>query len=156
MDVTGYNTEENADDVEDMCLALGAAKISLLGHSYGTELASVVIRRHGEAVERAVLASVEGPGDHASLPTAFDLQLMKMSHLVASDAAVGKETPDLVSLFRKDVEMLEKQPATVTITKQAAKRSINLTVGGVALQFIVEQMLSSGGQLQTCRLCSNP
>jgi len=35
VDVTGYNTEENADDVEDLRQALGATKISFLGHSIG-------------------------------------------------------------------------------------------------------------------------
>ena len=114
VDVTGYNTEENADDVEDLCQALGTTKVSLLGHSYGTELAFAVIRRHGESVQRAVLASVEGPGDHGGLPSVLDLQLKKIARLVASDATVGKEIPDLVSLFQHEVQRLEKQAAAVT------------------------------------------
>lgn len=144
VDVTAYNTEENADDVEDLRQALGAPRISLLGHSYGTELALAVIRRHGEFVERAVLASVEGPGDHDTSPSVLDLQLRKIARLVASDPSLGKGVPDLVSLFQADVGRLDGQAATVTITKQTTKNPITLTVGGVALQFIVEQMLSDG------------
>ena len=144
VDVTGYNTEESADDIEDMRHALGAAKINLIGHSYGSELALSVLRRHGDSVERAVLASVEGPGDHDTLPTVLDLQLKKISRLVADDAAVGKEFPDLVSLFQADVQRLQTHAATLTITKQVTKKPLQLTVGAVVLQFIVERMLSDG------------
>ena len=143
-DVAGYNTEESADDVEDLRLALGAAKISLLGHSYGTELALAVIRRHGDAVERAALASVEGPGDHGTMPSVFDLQLKKISRLVASNTAIGKDVPDLVALFQHDAERLDRQPATITATRQKTKQPVSLTAGGIALRFIVERMLPNG------------
>ena len=63
-----------------------------------------------------MLASVEGPGDHDTLPTVLDLQLKKISRLVADDAAVGKEFPDLVSLFQADVQRLQTHAATLTIT----------------------------------------
>jgi len=144
VDVTGYNTEESADDIEDLREALGATQISLLGHSYGTELAFAVIRRHGKSIQRAVLAGVEGPGDHGTAPTVLDLQLKKIADLVAHDSAVGKETADLVSLFQHDAEMLDAHPAQLTITKQTTKKPLSLTVGGVALRFITERMLSNG------------
>jgi pimeloyl-ACP methyl ester carboxylesterase len=144
VDVTGYNTEESADDVEDLREALGATQIGLLGHSYGTELAFAVIRRHGESVQRAVLAGVEGPGDHGTAPTVLDLQLKKIAYLVASDPAVGKEIPDLVSLFQHDADRLDDHPVELTITKQTTKKPLSLTVGSVALRFITEQMLSDG------------
>jgi pimeloyl-ACP methyl ester carboxylesterase len=144
VDVTGYNTEESADDVEDLRKALGAARISLLGHSYGTELALCVIRRHGDSVERAVLASVEGPGDHGTLPAVVDLQLRKIARLAAADAKVGSEYPDLAGLLQADMERLKTHPATLTVTKQVTKKPVDLTVGAVALQFVVEQMLHNG------------
>lgn len=142
VDVTGYNTEESADDVDDLRQAIGATKISLLGHSYGTELALSVIRRHGEAVERAALAAVEGPGDHDTMSSVLDLQLQKISRLVANDSA--QKIPDLVSVFRDDIEKLRTQPATLTVTKASAKKSVDLTVGPVALEFIVQHMLTNG------------
>src|SRR5262249_261447 len=97
-----------------------------------------------ESVERAVLASVEGPGDHGSSSGVVDIQLKKIARLVESDPTMGKEVPDLMALFREDVERLEKHPVVLTVTKQITKRPINLTVGGVALRFMVEQMLSNG------------
>ena len=143
-DVTAYNTEESADDIDDLRVALGATQISLIGHSYGTELGLAVIRRHGDSVQRSVLASVQPPGTHGSLPSVLDLQLEKIGHLAANDATMGKETPDLVSLFKQDVDRLNKRPVVLKITKQSTKATINLTVGGVALQFMAERMLPNG------------
>lgn len=142
--VTAYNTEENADDIDDLRRALGAPEISLLGHSYGTELGLSVIRRHGDRVERAVLASVEGPGDHDTMPWILDLQLKKIARLVAADPTAGKEFPDLVSLFQTDVRKLQTHPAILTITKHSTNKLIQVTVGAVALEFIVEQTLANG------------
>jgi pimeloyl-ACP methyl ester carboxylesterase len=144
VDLTAYNTEENADDIDDLRRALGAAKISLLGHSYGTELGLSVIRRHGDRVARAVLASVEGPGDHDTMPWILDLQLKKIARLVAADPTVGKDFPDLFSLFEADIMKLQTHPATLTITKHATNKPIQVTVGAVALEFMVEQMLANG------------
>jgi len=144
VDVASYNTEENADDVEELRQALGAAKIRLLGHSYGTELALALIRSHGESVQQAVLAGVEGPGDHGTSPSILDLQLKKIARLAAGDPNTGKEFPDLLALFQQDVEQLNRHPVTVTITKVAAKAPIDLVVGSVALKFIVAEMLSNG------------
>ena len=144
VDLSAYNTEENADDVDDLRCALGAAKISLVGHSYGTELGLSVIRRHGDKVDRAVLAGIEGPGDHGTMPWLLDLQLKKIARLVALDPTVGKEYPGLVSLFQEDINRLLTRPAVLTITKHATKGPIQVTVGAVALEFMVEQMLANG------------
>ena len=37
--MTGYNTEQNADDIDDLRRHLGADKVDLWGISYGTHLA---------------------------------------------------------------------------------------------------------------------
>jgi pimeloyl-ACP methyl ester carboxylesterase len=149
VDLTGYNTEESSDDIDDLRRALGAAKISLLGHSYGTELGLSVIRRHGGAVERAVLAGVEGPGDHGTvdyrtMPGILDLQLRKIGRLVAVDPAWSKAVLDLSALFQEDVVLLEKHPLSVTVTQKATKAPITLTAGAFALRFIVAQLLPNG------------
>ena len=41
-----YTTAASADDIDDLRLALGAERLSLLGFSYGTELALAYVRRH--------------------------------------------------------------------------------------------------------------
>ncbi|HSE33862.1 MAG TPA: alpha/beta hydrolase [Pyrinomonadaceae bacterium] len=63
VDLTGYNTNESADDLEDPRKALGVPKISLVSISYGTHLAFATMRRHPKSISQAILAGTEGP-DH--------------------------------------------------------------------------------------------
>src|SRR4030095_14978240 len=63
VDLNAYNTNESADDLEDLRKALGAQQISLWSISYGTHLALATIRRHPQSISRAILAGTEGP-DH--------------------------------------------------------------------------------------------
>jgi pimeloyl-ACP methyl ester carboxylesterase len=63
VDLAAYNTVENAADLNDLRLALGYGKVTLVGGSYGSHLALQVLRQYPRAVERIVLYGVEGP-DH--------------------------------------------------------------------------------------------
>lgn len=58
VDLSSYNTMENAADVKDVILALGYPQATLFGVSYGTRLAQVVMRENPEVVYSAVLDSV--------------------------------------------------------------------------------------------------
>ena len=56
VDLTGYNTVESADDLEDLRHALGVKQISLWSISYGTHLALATMRRRPQSIHRAILA----------------------------------------------------------------------------------------------------
>src|SRR5262245_38476564 len=98
-DLSGYNSEESADDIEALRQALRVEKVKLWGISYGSHLALAVIRRHERSVERAVLAGVSGP-DHAllKLPSAIQRQLAQIDGLMKADANVNKLIPDFQGL----------------------------------------------------------
>ena len=68
VDLTGYNTNESADDLEDLRKALGVEKISLWAISYGTHLSLAAIKRHEDRIDRAILAGVEGLNHTIKLP----------------------------------------------------------------------------------------
>src|SRR5215207_6563627 len=72
VDLSGYNTRESAHDVDDLRIALGAAKINLVGFSYGTHLGLACIRYHGETLNRVVLFGTEGPDHTEKLPSTSD------------------------------------------------------------------------------------
>jgi pimeloyl-ACP methyl ester carboxylesterase len=61
VDLSAYNTNESADDLEDLRKALGVDQISLWSISYGTHLAFATMRRHPASIHRAILAGTEGP-----------------------------------------------------------------------------------------------
>jgi pimeloyl-ACP methyl ester carboxylesterase len=75
VDLTGYTTEESADDIDALREALGVEKVSLWGASYGSHLALATIRRHGERIHRAVIPMVEGPDHTIKLPANIQRQL---------------------------------------------------------------------------------
>ncbi|MDX8454666.1 alpha/beta hydrolase [Mesorhizobium sp. VK9D] len=58
IDLDAYNTEENAEDINDLRRALGIEKWVLYGVSYGTRLALEVMNQHPEGVSASVLDSV--------------------------------------------------------------------------------------------------
>ena len=54
VDISAYNTIENADDIDALRKALGASQANLFAYSYGTHLASALIKRHPNNFQRAV------------------------------------------------------------------------------------------------------
>jgi pimeloyl-ACP methyl ester carboxylesterase len=135
-DLSGYNTEESADDIEALREALGTEKVNLWGISYGTHLALTVIRRHERRVGRAVLSGISGP-DNAllKLPSTIQKQLVQVDALVKADANVSKLIPHFQSLIGQLLNQLEKKPVTVEVTNARTGQKAIVTVGKWDLQF---------------------
>ena len=140
--VESYQTNENADDVEDLRRALGVERVRLLGASYGTELALAMMRRHPTSVERAVLAGVRGPDQALKLPSVLDLQLKRISDLARRDSVYGALRPDFESMVRELVRRLEKKPLGLSMTDQGTGRKWTIGVGPVGLQGVLQNDLS--------------
>jgi pimeloyl-ACP methyl ester carboxylesterase/predicted enzyme related to lactoylglutathione lyase len=143
IDLSSYNTNESADDLEDLRQALGVPKISLLGISYGTHLALAMIRRHESSLQSVVLAGVEGPDQMLRLPSTLEKQLENVSDLVRSDSEVGAAVPSLPAALKKLFARLEDQPATVEVDVPLANRKAQVTVGKFDLQWMTVQSLGS-------------
>lgn len=92
VDLAEYNSNSSADDLDDLRRALGAERLSLLAWSYGTELALAAVRRHGERLDRVVLASTRGPDNLLKLPSVWDSQIRRLSLLAADDSNCEKKT----------------------------------------------------------------
>lgn len=137
VDVTGYTTEQNADDVDDLRAALGAEKVRLLGFSYGTHLGLSIIRRHGERVESAVLIGVEGPDETQKLPSTYTTQIGKIAALVARDAAVRDDVPDFEALLERVLAKLEREPMVVEVSQPITGERVQVRVGPDALRMIL-------------------
>ena len=61
IDLNTYNTAVNADDLNDLRIALGYDQVNIYGTSYGTRLALEILRRHGQHIRSAILDSVYPP-----------------------------------------------------------------------------------------------
>ena len=144
VDLAAFNTNASADDLEDLRRALGAESISLLGHSYGTELALAAVRRHGEHLHRLVLASVQGPDDDLKLPVLTEFGLKRFSRLVAEDSEVNHDVPDLTGSLKQALMRLEQQPSAIPYTDPSTGKSVTLRGGKFVLQLLVEMRFKDG------------
>ncbi|HET9479777.1 MAG TPA: alpha/beta hydrolase, partial [Pyrinomonadaceae bacterium] len=137
VDLTGYNTIESADDLDDLRKALGARKISLWSISYGTHLALTTIRRHPQSIHRAILAGTEGPDHTYKLPSNIQKHLEDLAALIKEDPELGKEIPDFLGLIKSVFDRLDAQPQTVEITDPRTKQNVKVVVNKFVLQYIV-------------------
>ena len=112
IDLTAYNTAENAADVDALREQLGIAEWDLLGISYGTRLALNIMRDYPEGVRSAVLDSVFPPNADTPVEEAltpyWSLQLLFEE--CASDEYCAGNYPDLETVFLDTVEMMNDSP----------------------------------------------
>jgi pimeloyl-ACP methyl ester carboxylesterase len=118
VDLAAYNTVESAADVNDLRLALGYSKITLIGGSYGSHLALQFMRQFPDAVDRAVIFGVEGP-DHTWDDPAGAL------HTLQRIAAATEQSPEfrgripeggLIKALEAVLARLDAQPQLVTVS----------------------------------------
>lgn len=143
VDLAGYNTNENADDIDALRRALRINKVSLWSISYGTHLALAFIKRHQSNVDRAILAGVNGLDDRRKLPGDVQSTLVRINQFVKADPELSKLVPDLLELMKTVFERLEKQPVTVELTDPNTKQKISVTIGKTDLQFLTAQGLGN-------------
>lgn len=102
--VTGYTTDQSADDIEDLRRALGARQVDLWGISYGTHLGMAMMRRHPRSVGRVAFSSVEGMSQTVKLPAHVDAVYARI------DRAVGG---GLVERMRRVHARLDAAPLAI-------------------------------------------
>ena len=137
VDLNAYNTNESADDLEDLRKALGAKQITLWSISYGTHLALTTIRRHPDSIHRAILAGTEGPDHTYKLPSNVQKHLEDLAAVVKADPTIGKDIPDLLGLMKSVFDRLDAQPQTVEVNDPRTKQNVKVIVNKFVLQSIV-------------------
>jgi pimeloyl-ACP methyl ester carboxylesterase len=143
--MAGYNTEQNADDIDDLRRHLGAEKIDLWGISYGSHLALSVLKRHGDRVNRVALASLEGQAQTVKRPARIDALLSHVDSLLAADPAVRAAIPDLPALMRRVHAKLEAHPALTKVMLKGAPGEIRM--GGYGVQMLAGGLIANPNTL---------
>jgi pimeloyl-ACP methyl ester carboxylesterase len=143
--MTGYNTEQNADDIDDLRRHLGAEKVSLWGTSYGSHLALSVLKRHGARIDRVALSSLEGQDQTVKRPARTDDLLRQVDALLGADPAARAAIPDLLALMRRVHTRLEAQPALTKVMLNGAPGEIRM--GGYGVQMLAGGLIANPGAL---------
>jgi pimeloyl-ACP methyl ester carboxylesterase len=146
IEIAAYSVANRAADLEALRHALGADRLILLAWSAGTEVALETIRRYGSHIDAAVLAGTVGPDNILTLPSTADLQLRKISALVATDPAY-KDSRDLTETVKELIRRLDTNPMTFDVTDVTNKQQIKVRVGKTALQSAIEAEISDGRAL---------
>ncbi len=145
IDPADYTTAASADDIDDLRRALGSERVSLLGFSYGTELALAYVRRHPEAVDRLVLAAVRPPWSVVKLPSVYDRVIVTLSSIAARDT--DADIPDFEGALRRSLERLDAEPMALTVRDARAGAPVELQVGTLGLQAILQGALADGRRM---------
>jgi len=143
VDLSGYNTNESADDIEDLRRAIGAEKVSLWAISYGTHLSLATIRRHEKSIHRVILAGVEGPDHTVKLPGNIQNHLANLDGLVKADPDLRKEVPDFLGLMKRVLDRVGREPVTVEVTDPQTKQPVKVTLNRFALQTLTANSFGS-------------
>ncbi len=112
IDLTAYDTIENADDVHDMKVALGVDKIDLHGISYGTRLALEIVKRHPADIHATIIDGVMPPDVPVMgmFPVAMDTILSRTFNACKADTKCNATYPDLDGQMTQLKAKLEKTP----------------------------------------------
>ena len=117
VDITGYNTIENARDVHAFRIALGLEQWNVWGISYGTILGQAYINEDPEGIRAIVLDSVvplnaRDDFQFWQVVRAYDRDLRKLDELCQADAACADEYPDLGQRLRQAAQTVIGNPIT--------------------------------------------
>ncbi len=118
IDLDAYNSVENADDLESIRVALGADKMSLWGHSYGSHLALAYMKRHGAHVSRVILGGINGLDQRWRYPSEGETWLRTIDAATRQDARLRASMSDFIGTTRRVIEKLEANPIHVNVSGQ--------------------------------------
>jgi pimeloyl-ACP methyl ester carboxylesterase len=128
VDLAAYNTVENAADVNDLRIALGYKKITLIGGSYGSHLALQVMRQYPDTIDRVVIFGIEGPDHTWDSPSGMLDTLERIADATEHSPAFAGHVPEggLLKTFERVLARLEAAPQSITITDRGQPRTVTI------------------------------
>ncbi|MGB5492427.1 MAG: alpha/beta fold hydrolase [Woeseiaceae bacterium] len=120
VDLTGYNTIENARDVHALRLALGIEQWNVWGISYGTILGQAYINEDPEGIRAIVLDSIvpinaQDEPHYWQAVKWYDRDLKKLDALCQADPACAKRYPELGERLRQATRTVIDNPIVVDV-----------------------------------------
>lgn len=122
IDLAGYNTIQNAQDLDALRRHLGAKSLVLWGTSYGSHLALAALRTMPGSIDRMVLSSVEGLNQTLKLPARSDEYLVRLQAAINTQPAAKAAYPDINALMRRVHAKLEREPVRVHLKSHDGAR----------------------------------
>lgn len=146
IDLNGYNSVENAHDVDTVRDALGYKKIIPFGFSYGSHLGLSYLKYHNDRVEKSILIGVEGLNETFKMPLDLDVHFEKINQMVKLDSSVSATIPDLKALYHRVANKLQTNPITLEINTPIKLRR-KVKVGKFGLDFILKRDMGDASDI---------
>ncbi|MFE7273955.1 alpha/beta fold hydrolase [Streptomyces sp. NPDC057623] len=135
VELSAYNTTENAADFADLRRALRIDRWNVYGYSYGTDLALTYLRRHPQGTRSVAIDSVVPP-QIVSLPWTWDSAREGIGAIFAACAAqpaCKNRYPDLPRTLTRQVRRLEAHPLTLNARPPGGGTPVKVVLDGGAL-----------------------
>jgi pimeloyl-ACP methyl ester carboxylesterase len=135
VDLSAFNTSENAADFADLRKALNLAQWNVYGLSYGTELALSLMRDRPEGMRSLIIDAVLPPGA-VSLGwtwTNANEAINNIFRACADQPACAARYGDLRAQFTAQVQKLEADPLTLTARIPGTQTSTKVVLDGGAV-----------------------
>ncbi len=143
VDLSAYNSLENAADVPVIARALGYSEYNFYGVSYGTLLGLHLMRNYPEGLRSVVLDSVV-PTDVnfiAETPQSEDRVYREIFAACTADPACAAAYPDLEQRFFAVIRQYDQRPVTLTLTDPETGQNYDAYLDGRGLRSVLYQLL---------------
>jgi pimeloyl-ACP methyl ester carboxylesterase len=142
IDVGAFNSQQNADDIAAIAVALNYPQIDLYGVSYGTLLAQHVVRRHPTLVRALILDSVVPMHQNVNLwyRNSGDQAIRNGFADCAADIACARDYPDIQNEYIALVKKFNENPLFLDLYDHTSGKNYRSRIDGDSLAGFVFQM----------------
>ncbi len=136
IDISAYNTKENAADLADLRVALGIPSWNMYGVSYGTKLALVSLRDHPQGIRSLIIDSVSPPNFNIAKEwwSAPAESFKAIFAACRAEAACAAAFPTLEADFFATVKRLDAAPVVVE-TKDASGAPTTIVIDAFSFAY---------------------
>ncbi len=143
VDLSAFNSLENAADVPLIARALGYDEYNFYGVSYGTLLGLHLMRNHPEGLRSVILDSVVPPDVNflSEIAASEDRVFGEVFAACAADPACAAAYPNLEERFYSLVAQYDQTPVDMTLTDPESGQAYDTTLDGRGLRSVLYQLL---------------
>ena len=147
IDLSSYNSLQNAADIPVLVRALGYDEYNFYGVSYGTLLGLHLMRNHPDGLRSVILDSVVSPDINFInlISESEDRVLKEIFAACEADPVCREQYPDLEARFFDLIRRLDESPLYFTITDPETGDDYETFLDGVGLRSLAFQLLYSPG-----------
>ncbi|NWF68516.1 MAG: alpha/beta fold hydrolase [Chloroflexi bacterium] len=144
VDLTLYNSAQNAADVALLWQSLGYSEVNLYGISYGTRLALTIMRDQPQGVRSVMIDSVYPPNVNLlQAPLNANRAFEALFAGCAADADCNAAYPDLESVFYETAARLTAAPAEIEVRDLNTLEALPAVLNGDSFITLTFQALYS-------------